>query len=222
MRRQGRTGVVLHTFETADPHWYSAMWGIPAEPGRIPTAVATALETEAELLLVFTCISPLNGQNTGAAIRDLLFARIEELPEFAPSLPMLGKFSPAEIRETLGRIFLLSDVVIIPTADETAKVPAIFKERGLTVAIFVSNFDHISRIAQLVGAQWKEMGVQGLTPTFRAAWSLYSGGSMQDVVVFEPPAVTALGSVDPRRLLKIRGNAKALAEVDAVLKRFGA
>ena len=52
MRWQPKTGVLLHTFYHTDPNWLAAMWGTPAEPGRIPTAVAATLEVGAELLLV--------------------------------------------------------------------------------------------------------------------------------------------------------------------------
>lgn len=221
-RWQPRTGVVLHTFDHTDLNWFAAVWGTPSEPGRIPTAVAATLEAGAELLLVFTDIIPTDGKNTGAIMRDFLFSHMEELPKFAPSLPVLGEFSLSEIREILGRVFLLSDVRIVPTSDEVAAVPPIFKEKELTVAIFVSNFDHISRIAQLVGSMWKKMGITGLTPVFRPAKSLYSGDTMKNVVVFEPPATRGLLPVHPGRLLGLKGNSDALAQVDAVLKKFGA
>ncbi len=188
-----RTAVLLHTFDNHGPTWEIAVWGTPTRPGRIPTAVAAALEHNASLLMIFS--ENLSGQNTGALIEDFLFKHAYELSQFTPTLPILGEWSPSAIREKLEKIFLLSPVLITNTADEVRLSYPILVEHGIEHVVFVSNIDHISRIAQLVGTLWVEQNLTGITFSFRSALSMYSppGSTMNDVVVFEPPAVTNLG-----------------------------
>lgn len=214
-----KTGIILHTFDHTKSNWRHAMWGKPTEPGRIPTAVAAALETGASLLLVFTDIISVDRKNEGVMIRDSLFNHIEELPLYAESLPILKECSLVQIRDTMKQIFLLSDVHIVNTADEIAAVPSIFAGRGLESAIFVSNFDHASRVAQLIGTIWRDKGIVRPVAYICPAASLYSACSMQEVVVFEPPIIQSLGC-DPRLLLKLMGNPDALARLQALLKEF--
>lgn len=217
-RWRPKTGVIIHTYDWREPNWAHVMWGNPVEPGRIPTAVAAALESDAALLLVFSDF--VGERNEGAIIRDFLFDNIRALPLFAPSLPVFRDLSPEEILVKLESIFLLSDVVIKNTEDEVKAVPSLFGVEQIQKVVFVSSFDHISRVAQLAGRVWGEQAVFFPMAEFRPANTLYSG-PMDKVVVFEPPAVEALGPVHPKRLLGLRGNSEALARIDNALTGEG-
>lgn len=217
-----RTAILLHTFDNRGPTWETAVWGSPMRPGRIPTAVAEALESNAELLMIFS--ENLSGKNTGALIRDYLFEHIEELRAFAPTLPILCQVPLRVIERRLKKTFLLSDVQIKNTADEVWLAYPILLERKIDHVVSVSNIDHMSRIIQLVGALWTDQGHTDIAVSFRPALSMYSpaGSTMKDVVVFEPPAVAGLGPVNPRRLFTVWNNPQTIPAVDSALTLIGA
>ena len=221
---QPKTAVLLHIYEFREPNWREAVIGTPKTPGRIPAAVAVALETKAELFLVFReeISSDKETKDETELTRDTLFSLIDDLREFACSFPVFNHFALGEIREIMQRIFFISDEYVARTDDEIRKALPIFKARGIERAVFVSNADHISRIAQK-GCELWEGELLVATATFRPAPALYSSpqGSMKDVVVIEPPVVMALGPVNPRRLLGLRGKPQAIAEIDEALKRAG-
>jgi len=224
-RWQPKTAVLLHVFDCrlTQEEWFRVMWGTPALPGRIPTAVAAALESSAEVLLVFRdkfCYMPEpDGRNEAEVIHDTLFGNFDKLTEFASSFPVFGHFIPEDIRQVMS-IFRISDRYVVNTDDEVREALPILKEMGIEHVVFVSSFDHISRVAQRVGEFWAGEPLAS-NSSFRPAPALHSGGSMKDVIVMEPSIVRALWLVHPKRLLGLRGNPEALARVDVVLSEVG-
>lgn len=223
-RYQPKTAVLLHIYDFREPNWREAVIGVPKAPGRIPAAIAVALETQAELLLVFREEISFGKETKDEAelTQEALFSLIDDLREFTCSFPVLNYFTSDDIRGIMQRIFFMSDEYVARTDDEIRKALPIFKARGIERVIFVSNSDHISRIAQKVCELWEGEPLAA-TATFRPAPALYSSpqGSMKDVVVIEPPVIVALGPVNPRRLLGLRGKLEAIAEIDEALKKAG-
>lgn len=225
---QPKTAILLHVYDCRLPweKWFYVMWGTPELPGRIPTAVAATLETDAEIFLVFwdkDCYVPFpDGRNEAELIRDTLFERIGELPGFS-TLPILGYFTPEEIERAMRQVFRLSDVEVVNTEDEVREALSILKAENVERVVFVSSFDHMSRIVQLAGKHW---GAElSTTIMFWPARALQTEGSMEEVmaevVVFEPPTVRALGVVDPRRLFGLQNNKEAIAQVDKLFSGLG-
>ena len=223
-RYQPKTAVLLHIYDFREPNWREVVIGTPKAPGRIPAAIAVALETQAELILAFREEISFGKEtkNEAELTRDALFSLIDDLREFACSFPVFNHFALGEIRGIMQRIFFISDEYVARTDDEIRKALPIFKARGIERAVFVSSADHISRIAQKVCELWEGEPIVA-TATFRPAPALYSSpqGSMKDVVVIEPPVVIALGPINPRRLLGLRGKSKAIADIDEALKKAG-
>lgn len=220
--------VVLHVFDCRNPAWEHAMVGTPEQPGRIPTAIAAAMEFGVEKLLVFRdreAVHP-DGRNEAEVIRDTLFDLIDCIAEFGECLPVLRDHTPAEIRAVMEAVFEISDVFITNTADEIREALPICKRLGADQVVFVSNVDHIPRIVQLVGEHWCGEPMAARVQ-FRPAPSLYfQHGSMRNLVVFELPAVNALLPLDIRRFFKLirlplSEKTEALAAVDETLTRLG-
>ena len=82
-----KTAVLLHGFNANELNWDHVVWGEPPDkPGRIPTAVAVALEEDADSLLVFgsSLGKEQDGQwkSSGRLMTELMWQHFGGLKEF--------------------------------------------------------------------------------------------------------------------------------------------
>lgn len=226
-----KTGVFVHGYNVNEKNWERVVWGIPPDrPGRIVKGVALLLEEKADLLFLIGTAIGKDGKNIGEWMRDLLFLKITELPQFA-IYPVLTRFSSEEIKRKLEtKLVLVPGLEVKNTADELRLLAKIFKEAGIKRAILVSSPDHMSRILRDAFAIWWEQGlapelavnficspcitlyteVDGITPPERA--------KVANVVVAEPRF-----SLVPlfQRMFGIANNPEAVSQIEAVLERYG-
>ena len=225
--------MLLHGYNVNEVNWEHVVWGNPpGEPGRIPTAVAVTLEENAEILLLFG--SSIGQErcgewvSSGRWMAELLSVRFEQLKEFT-ILRALQSFSLKQINRKIKKTFKLIEEPDRPanTVGELQAAARIIHEQGIQKLICVSSKDHVSRIIRdaLVVFEGDPLIVSHVS--VRAAATLYTKedgitpsarASVANVVVIEPRA-----TVGPRaqRMFGIGNNPQALAEIDAVLKKYG-
>ena len=229
-----KTAVLLHAYNANEKNWEYVVWGVPPnKPGRIPTAVAVALEEDAEHLILFGSSSGKTEQggawrSSGLCMNDLLFSLVDALKEFT-ILHALRMTSLDKIRAKLS-VFELIEGPERPanTLEELQVIARIFHERELKIQklICVSSPDHMSRLFRDAQIVFKD---NPLAPhiSVRGAVTLYAErdeitpperASMANVVVAEPRA-----TVTPylQRMFEIGNNPDALAKIDRVLKKYG-
>lgn len=233
--RSPRTLVLLHGYDANEGNWERVVWGIPPDkPGRIPMAVAVALEENAEHLVLF-------GSSVGKEVKDglwwsvgrwmayLLFTRLEGLKEFT-ILSALQDFNQTEISENLVKIFRLIEEPDRPanTMGELQAVMRLIREEYTDIQklVCVSSCDHVSRIIRDASIVFKGHQIAAHL-SVRGSLTLYTEedgktpperATLDNVVVAEP---RFHGVRHMRRMFGIGNNPEALAEIDAVLKKYG-
>ena len=106
-----KTAVFLHGYNVNEKNWERVVWGVlPDKPGRIPVAIAVALEEGAEHLILFgsSIGKEKDGKwlSSGRWMTDLLCERFGELKQFTILQP-LRELSLEQIRERIEGIFQL-------------------------------------------------------------------------------------------------------------------
>ncbi len=233
--RKLKTAVLLHAYNANEKNWDYVVWGVPPDkPGRIPTAVAVALEEDAEHLILFgSSIGKTEPggawTSSGLCMNNLLFSLLDALKEFT-ILYALRRFSLSRIRAKISSAFEVIDGPERPvnTLEELRAAAQLFHERKLKIQKFicVSSPDHMSRIFRDARIVFKD---DPLAPhiSVRGAVTLYTErdeitplerASLSNVVIAEPRAVEGPFM---QRMFGLGENPEALGEIDAVLKKYG-
>jgi len=226
-----RRGVFIHSYNVSEKNWYSTVWGeAPNKPGRLPAGVNILFESGADQLFLIGSAIGKDNKSSGEWMRDLLMEKIKELPQFS-IYPVLSRFSEAEIMAELSaKLVFVPAPEVKNTVDEIIFLDPLCYEYKIDVPILVSSFDHMSRILRDAGAIWQE---QNSNPKLaahllcRPAVTLYTKedgitpphlAKMASVIIAEPraPLVSYF-----KRMFGISNNPEALAEIDAVLKKYG-
>lgn|GEM_PF-2744719 len=223
-----KTAVLLHGYNVNEKNWEYVIWGIsPDKPGRIPVAIATALEEDADFFLLFGSSMGKGGKSSGKWMKNFLYKRFTDLKKFTV-LCALRDFPIDKIRRKIDATFELIEGPERPanTLGELQAMHRLIIERQIQKLICVSSADHVSRIirdafkifwGQPIAAHLEVRGSltlytegDGITPPERA--------SVDHVIVAEPRA-----TVGPyfERMFGIRNNTDALADIDAILKKHG-
>jgi len=233
-----KTAVLLHTYNVNETNWKDVVWGVPPDrPGRIPMAIAVALEEDAEYLILFgSSIGKVKIKereeedawiSSGAWMAELMRERFYELAKFT-ILEALRQLPIEEVRHKIDAIYELIEEPERPanTFGELQAVFRIVKERSIQKLICVSSADHVSRIIRDAHKVFKGQPIAGHLEV-RGSSTLYTENdgitpperaSVDHVVVAEPRA-----AVVPyfERMFGIGNNPEALAEIDTVLKKYG-
>lgn len=228
-----KTAVLLHGYNANEKNWDYVVWGeSPDKPGRIPTAVAVALEENAELLVLFGSSIGKEDESgvwksSGKLMTELLFRRFEELGKFT-ILHALREIPLKKIRRRIEVVYRLVEELERPanTFGEMQTMARLIQEKGIQKLVCVSSPDHVSRIIRDTLVVFRKTTL-AVHVSVRPSVTLYTVGD--DVT---PPERASLGSVvviEPRspvgplaqRMLGLGGNANALAEIDAILKKYG-
>lgn len=230
-----KTAILLHGYDANEQNRDYVVWGVPPDkPGRIPTAVAAALEEDAECLVIFGSSVEKKTDagmvwSSGRWMEELLRDRWEELKAFSV-LPVFQSFSQKQISNELDRMFRLIEEPDKPknTMEELQAMARLLHEKhtGIQKLICVSSRDHISRIIRDAHIVF-EGSPLAANLSVRGSITLYTENDgktpserakINNVVVAEPRA-----PVVPyfQRMFGISGNAEALSEIDAVLNKYG-
>jgi hypothetical protein len=224
-----KTVVLLHGYNVNELNWEDVVWGrYPDQPGRIPTAIAVALEEKTNNLILFgSSVGRDVGagfESSGKCMVELLEKRFEELKNFTV-LSVLRNFSRSRA-ETLIELIEEGPVKVKNTLDEMKEIKAICEYRGYNKLVAVSSPDHISRIMR-DGLSCFAGSPLALHFSVRASNTLYTMGDgitpierarVSNVVIAEPRS-----AVGPyfQRMFGINNNPEALLEIDSVLKKYG-
>jgi len=223
-----KKGVFVHSYNVNERNWLETVWGTPPDkPGRLVRGISVFLESRANLLILIGSAIGKDGKSSGEWMRDLLYQKIAELPQFS-IYPVFGRLSPSEIKTKLDRkLKLIPGPEVRNTADELKLLAKIFKEAKIEKIVLVSSPDHMSRILKDAFSIWQEFA-----PEFAANFScspcvtLYTDGDgktpperakVANVVIAEPRFPLAPYF---QRMFGIANNPEALAEIDAVLKKY--
>ena len=226
-----KTAVLIHGYNINEKNWEQVVWGsAPNDPGRIPIAIATVMEEDADFLFLFNSSRRKKVDGVWVSGEEqmikLLLSRLEQLPRFA--LYGLRNFSLKQIREKIKKTLRLEEAPqkLKNTWDELEQVRRICERwPSIKELYLISSSDHVSRIirdAQVVlkglplslyvrGGSTLYTKGDGITPLSRA--------SVKNVAIAEPRSPI---SVIVPRLFRLEPEAlsKALSEIEAVLKKY--
>lgn len=225
MRKIGKIGLLILSYNVTEPNWEDTVWGTLDRPGRLVRAAAVMMEEDADIAVITGGIGQKEGRLEAQWMKERLYHGLEELKEFTV-YPVLQQFSPAEIREKLDEVLELEEMAK-NTAENMANTGAIFNEAGADKVIIVTSPDHISRAIRDAIQFWSKdypRLVRNLYGTPSATF--YSARTEEDkaiakienVVIAEPPVMDKFNLA---RIFGVLGNPKALSEIDAVLRRYG-
>lgn len=228
-----KKGVLILNYDPNAPNFEQTIWGIPPDqPGRLVRGVVEALEIDVGLVVIAGgSRRKLDGKLGAEIMKEFLYRNLTQLQDFT-IYPMLQDVPLAVLVTTL-KAKLDRILVVKETASNTIgnieETTSLFLKAGITKITIVTSPDHFSRSGLDAVKIWRKKGLFQLAANVSVAPSvtLYSDGDgktpperakMENVIILEPPS-----SLMPfvQRITALINDSKALAEIDAVLKRYG-
>jgi 5S rRNA maturation endonuclease (ribonuclease M5) len=190
--------VLLHGYNPNEPNWERVVWGeAPNLPGRIPTAVAAALENRknrTEIILFHAT------DDSGPMMRDLLVERFEDLKKFT-CFEVFRQLSIEEMREHLQINVVDLQNFGLPRPKNTWEEMLALKQvmHSPWSVVAVSSMDHTPRVYRDFCRAFKDEPEVLAHFSVRGALSLYgpktsaeeSVWGMGQLVILEIPGVKA-------------------------------
>lgn len=221
-----KTGILVHGCHLGALNWRGIMWGHPPDQlGRIPKAVAVALQEDAEVLIFGTGASEKNNKKEGEYTRDFMFEHFSELKEFS-------YFHDIDLVNVRSNFLNISRAECRSqnTREEMKEAGKIFSELGTERVILVSSPTHISRCIRDALDVFKGEKYWSLRENLFATASdtSYLGGRVEDVVIFEPPhrgdQQSFLTHYVVKRIFKISAEEmpRFLKDLDVLLTKYNA
>jgi len=223
-----KKGLLIHSYNCNEPNWLHAVWGYPPDnPGRLVTAVKVILEEGIDVALICGSAGEKDGKKECWWMRDQLYQHLEEIRLFAV-YPVFYQYTIREIREVLDRVLVVREKdTAANTAGEIEYAGKFFTEAEVEKVMLVTSPDHISRALRDVLVNWQNNYPKLAANVFGVpSVTLYSERSAEDaeiakmanVVIAEPPVMKKFNLA---RMFGILNNPGALAEIEAVLKKYG-
>jgi hypothetical protein len=225
LRKIGKIGLLILSYSVEEPNWERTVWGTPNEPGRLVKAAAVMMEEDPDVAVITGGVGQKEGRSEAQWMKEQLYQGLEELKEFTV-YPVLQQFSPVEIKEKLDKVLELEEMAK-NTAENMANTGAIFDEANVDKVIIVTSPDHISRAIrdaiQFWGKDYPKLvnnvyGTPSATFYSERTEKDKAIAKIENVIIAEPPVMNKFNLA---RMFGVLGNPKALAEIDAVLKRYG-
>ncbi|MDO8492731.1 MAG: hypothetical protein Q7S34_03775 [bacterium] len=183
-----RVGVLCNGRHVGTEDWEGVVWGRPPKMGQIPKAIQAVIDFEAILLVFGTGASEKKGVKEAQVMINFMLENINKLTAF----PFFQKMIEQDI---LGLHNLLWSITIAETTskntvEEFNATMQIFKNHGVELIVDVTSPTHASRCMRDAIDATERAGVN-LTPSrgvvVMPAETHYSGYSISDVVISEPP-----------------------------------
>jgi len=222
-----KKGLLILCYNINEPNWEHTVWGTPPDkPGRLVRGAAVILEEGIDLAILVSSAFGKEGKSSGQLMKEHLYQGIEGLSEFT-IYPLLRQISSTEIRRVLDERLMLLEEPVKNTAEEVMAAAKVFKDAGIEKTLLITNPDHISRTIKDAIVAWQKDYPELAANVYGAPCvTLYSERTPEDVeiakvsnVVIAEPLV--MKKFNLARMFGILGNSEALAEVDAVLKKYG-
>jgi hypothetical protein len=227
-----KKAVFVHSYNVNAKNWHQTVWGNPpAAAGRIPKGIAVFLEENADYLILIGSAIGKEGNSSGEWMRDLLFKKIEELPQFE-IYPILTELNLEKLKALLAeKLQLVPGREVYNTAGELRVLAEICKNLVVTKIFLVSSPDHISRIAKLAYTIWKEEGIASyLAANFYCSPSITLYTQEDNITSPELAKVSRVVVIEPRLVKRIENliikifdqgsSLSAIAEIEKVLEKY--
>lgn len=221
-----RKGILLLSYNVAEPNWERTVWGIaPEKPGRLVKAANVMLEENPDIMIISGGAGQKDGKSEAWWMRQRLYDGLDDLSKFT-AYPVLQKFSADQIRKKLDGILRLEEAAK-NTTENLQKTGEIFTKAGIEKVIIVTSPDHISRALRDAIQFWSKNYPELARNVYgTASATFYSArtpedeaiAKMENVIIAEPPTMNKFNLA---RIFGILGNPEALAELDAMLKKYG-
>jgi hypothetical protein len=220
-----RKGLLILCYNANEPNWEYVVWGTPDKPGRLVRGVTLILEEDIDVAVIMSSAFGKDGKSSGQLMKELLYARIEKLREFS-IYPILSEVSAEEIYTILERTLRVVNEPVRNTSEELIAAGRYFTKAGIEKVFLVTSPDHISRTIRDAIVAWQKECPQLAANVYGApSVSLYSLRTEKDiniakvenVIIAEPPVMQFF---DLRRMFVILKRPEALAEIDAILKKY--
>ena len=218
-----KKGVVVLGYSLKEQNWEYTIWGEPPnKPGRVVTGTAVVLEESCELMIISGGATEREGKSEAWWMKEYLYERLETLKEFQ-IYSVFQKFTTAEIKKKLDETLCLEEESR-NTRENFINSGKILSEAGIGMGIVVTSGDHISRAHRDAQLYWRDYaGIVYICGI--ASYTLYSFKSgyediakIENVVIAEPPVAK---KINLARVLNLRDNPEAIAEIDKILRKFG-
>lgn len=199
-----KTGVLIHGCNLHIENWRYVTWGDPpSEPGRIPHGIATALQFDAELIVMGTGASkeafhfgdapddetPLLEAEYSLKYLDMFWDSLPGFDCFANVVQRLADPDAKQVRSSvMDRIVL--DLESQNTVEEITNAARICRQRNIERLVLVSSPSHIVRAlrdAAAIFATDDELRCYQCQLLASPSVTCYEGSTPADVVVVEPP-----------------------------------
>lgn len=220
-----KKGLLILSYNCNEPNWEETVWGTPPDrPGRLVKATAVLLEEDVDIAIISGGTGVKEGVGEAQWLKNRLYQGLEELKKFT-IYPVLQRFTPEQIKNKLDKILVLEEKAV-NTATNLKNTGIMFKEAGVEKVIVVTSPDHISRGLRDGLQFWsKEYPELAANLYGTASVTLYSNrtpedqeiAKMENVVIAEPPTMKKFNFA---RMFGILNNPDALAEIDAILKKY--
>ena len=182
----GKTGVLIHGFNLEAEGWKDVVWGTPPDAvGRLPKGVAVAVKQQAEVIVLSTGASKMDGKLEAEYTRDFLLEHFSELTQFS----LFQEIDVQRIQPQIDKILQI-ETLSKNTDQEITFALEIFKAADVTNVFLVSSPTHLPRCLRdackvLSEDQRLSSFIQNLYAT--PSQTPYHGTSARDVAIVEPP-----------------------------------
>ena len=219
----GKTGVLIHGFNLEAEGWKDVVWGTPADAvGRLPKGVAVAVQQQAEVIVLGTGASKMDGKLEAEYTRDFLLEHFSELTQFQ----LFQGIDVKSIRPKIERI-LKTEIRSQNTYEEIKLALEIFKSADVTNVFLVSSPTHLPRcLRDACEVLSEDQRLSSFIQNLYAAPSQtpHHGASARDVAISEPPhrpdrSQTNLNLL-VNRMLAGQGKQAFLADLEDLLARY--
>lgn len=183
-----RVGVLCNGRHVGTEDWEGVVWGRPPKMGQIPKAIQAVIDFEAVLLVFGTGASEKDGVKEAQVMINFMLENSNKLTAF----PFFQKMTEQDILglHNLLRSITLAETTSKNTVEEFIATMQIFQNHGIELIVDVTSPTHASRCMRDAIDAIERAG-SNLTPPHGVmvlpAETHYSGYSIGDVVISEPP-----------------------------------
>jgi len=182
---KGKTGVLIHGLHLQLEGWKDVVWGTPPDSvGRLPKGVAVAVEQRADVIVLGTGASEIDGKVEAEYTRDFLLEHFSELTQFS----LFQGIKVQSVQPQIERI-LQTETRSQNTYQEIKFAAEIFKTAGVTNVFLVSSPTHLPRCLRDACTVFREdQRLSSFAQNLYASPSQTSfhGTAARDVAIVEP------------------------------------
>ena len=182
----GKTGVLIHGLNLETEGWKDIVWGTPPDlVGRLPRGVAVAVAQRADVIVLGSGGSDIDGKLEAEYTRDFLLKNFSELAQFS-------LFQGINVQNIQPRI----EMILQPetrsrnTYEEIKYAAEVFMTAEVTTIVLVSSPTHLPRClrdACIVFGQDARLTPLAQNLYVSPSQTSFHGTTASDVAIVEPP-----------------------------------